>query len=229
MKNLFICSNLLFLLISCSADSDDDVFINNESLISKIDDSLSPENKANPLDYKGRHCYNALVKFQQQNQFPIAIDDITEQVNFIATQFEIVNSYNAVKITFTDEMIQLLMEDPENTVVKIVQKSELSSVAKISLITFLKNLISQRDLEFTVIYNFIVKYEDAVLQSDTMNNGDLDVILTITSISRYLIYAEYKHKDRDWEKLVGNGISKTFFSNNETSIITIITMLETIL
>lgn len=229
MKNLFVCSNLLFLLISCSTDSDTAVFDKNKISTTVLSDTIIPENQANPFDYKGKQYYDALSKFQELNKIPNSINDVTEQIKFITAQFENVNIGNANIIPVTDEVVESIMDDPENRMIKIVQNSKLGSAAKISLIAFLQDLISKRELEFTVTYDFIVNYEDIVISNSTWSQGDREAVLTVTSISRHLLYSEFDRKDRDWEKSAGNKTVKPFFSHYETSIITIIALLETLI
>jgi hypothetical protein len=227
MKNLLICSISLCFLISCSADSDVNTFEINDNVSSQSKILLfSPANKANPFDSKGKEYYDALIVYQKQNQFPNSITEITDQIRFVSSQFEKGRITSRSVISFNETIVASIMSDPDNSMIQIVQSSLLVSAAKASLINFLQDLIAQRQLEFSIAYGYIVAYEDTVLESNTMSEDDKETILTVTSISRYSLYSESERKDRDWEKSAGNRIAKPFFSNNETSIISVIALLD---
>lgn len=227
MKNLLICSILLCFLISCSADSDlKKSEINNSTSVKSKTSLLSPENKANLFDSKGKEYYDALTFYQEQNQFPNSITEITDQIRFVSSQFGKGGVTSKSVISFNDTIVESIMSDPDNSMIQIVQGSLLGLAAKASLINFLQGLIAQRQLEFGITCNYIVAYEDTILESNSMIEDDKETILTITSISRYSLYSESERKDRDWEKSAGNKMIQPFFSNNETSIISVIALLD---
>jgi hypothetical protein len=113
--------------------------------------------------------------------------------------------------------------------INIVQNSQLTSYAKSNLVNFLHGLINQRQLDFTVSYNYIVDYEETVIEDSSLDADETETILTITSISRYSLYSETERKDKDWDLSAGNKPAKKFFSQNEIPIISIIALLQTIL
>jgi hypothetical protein len=227
MKNLLICSISLCFLISCSADSDVKTSEINDNVSSQSKILLfSPAKKTNPFDSKGKEYYDALIVYQKQNKFPNSITEITDQIRFVSSQFEKGRITSRSVISFNETIVASIMTDPDNSMIQIVQSSLLGSAAKVSLINFLQDLIAQRQLEFSIAYGYIVAYEGTVLESVTMSEDDKETILTVTSISRYSLYSESERKDRDWEKSAGNRITKPFFSNNETSIISVIALLD---
>ena len=46
----------------------------------------------------------------------------------------------------------------------------------------------------------IVAYEEAIIDNERLNSEDKKIILSLSSISRYLFLADLDRKDRDWEK-----------------------------
>lgn len=229
MKNLLLCSVVFFLLISCSTDSDPiSPELNSNNSLKPID-TLGPENKSNPFDYHGKQYYDAITSYEKEHQYPSSIREIADQIRFVSTKFGKGNHTGKNIIPFTDEIVESIMADPDNSMILIVQNSLLSASAKSSLINFLQGLIVQRNLEFSVTYDYIISYEDTIIDNGTFNDDDLDTILTVTSISRYSLYSESQRKDRDWEKTAGNKFAKSMFSENEASIISIISLLERIL
>nr|WP_315200664.1 hypothetical protein [uncultured Flavobacterium sp.] len=226
MKNLLLCIAVYLFFISCSTDSD---FNNSEnkadpSLVSNI--SEAPENKANPMDLKGKRFYEALTLYSGKNKFPNSIDEITSQIKFVSAKIDSKSITSKRVIVFNDDIVQSIMADPDTIMISIVQSSSLESASKADLIVFLQNLISRRQQEFDVNYNFITAYENAVILNQTFSADDKDTILTVTSISRYSLYSEAQRKDRDWETSVGSKMAKPFFKRNEVSIISVIALLH---
>lgn len=226
MKNLLLCIAVSLFFISCSTDSDFDNSENgvNLSLVSNI--SEAPENKANPMDLKGKTFYEALTLYSEKNKFPNSIDEITSQIKFVSAKIGSKSITSRRVIEFNDDIVQSIMTDPDNIMISIVQNSSLGSVAKGELIAFLQDLISRRQQEFDVNYNFITTYENTIILNQTLSADDKDTILAVTSISRYSLYSESERKDRDWETSVGSKIAKPFFKRNQVSIISIIALLQ---
>ncbi|WP_348825585.1 hypothetical protein [Flavobacterium aestuarii] len=226
MKNLLLCIATSLFFISCSTDSDFDISENgmNQPLVSNI--SVAPENKANPMDLKGKTFYKALTPYSGENKFPNSIDEITNQIKFVSAKIGSKSITSKRAIVFNDDIVQSIMADPDNIMISIVQSSSLGSASKTDLIAFLQDLISRRQQEFEDNYNFITTYENTVLLNQTFSADDKDTILTVTSISRYSLYSESERKDRDWETSVGSKMAKPFFKRNQVSIIYIIALLH---
>lgn len=228
MKTLLTCRILLVFLISCSTDSDLQIpQYNNKQVLSR--DILLPENTANPMDYKGKLYYNALSLYQQQNEFPNSIGELNKQISFIGLRFEKSAKTSKGLIPFTDEIVESIMADPDQSLIAIIGTSTLTAGAKSSLIDFLQGLISYRQLEFSLSYDYIVTYENTIIQDSGWSQDDRDTVLTVTSIARYSLYSELERKDRDWESSAGNKFAKPFFSTNEIPVISIIALLGKIL
>ena len=229
MKNILLCSILLCLLISCSTESDFNASKANPDALDKSTGVLpEPANKANPFDFKGKLYYDRLREYQQQNQFPNSISELNRQISFIGSPFEKKSITGKSILFFTDEIVQSIMDDPDNKMISIVENSELSDSAKTSLINFLQGLIIQRELDFSTSYNYIVDYENTVIGNNTWQEEESETILTVSSISRYSLYSEAEQKDRDWDKSSSNKQAELFFSANEVSIISVIALLERI-
>lgn len=226
MKNILLGSILLCLLISCSTESDSNASKANPDALDKSTGVLpEPANKANPFDFKGKLYYDMLREYQEQNQFPNSISELNRQISFIGSPFEKKSITGKSILFFTDEIVQSIMDDPDNKMISIVENSELSDSAKTSLINFLQGLIIQREIDFSTGYNYIVDYESAVIGNNTWQEEESETILTVSSISRYSLYSEAEQKDRDWDKSGSNKQVEPFFSANEVSIISVIALL----
>ncbi len=229
MKNLLLYFVLSFCIISCSTDADFKDAPKNSSLETEFIDSVSPQNKANPFDSVGKQYYDAITLYRQKSPFPNSISEITAQIEFASTKLNSSTLTRRNVILFTDEIVESIMADPDNSLITIVQGSTLSNEAKALIIDFLQGLILQREQEFTVIYNYVVSYESTIIANTTLNTDEKDTILTVASISRYSLYSEAERKDRDWETSVGSRQVLPFFSHNEVGLISAIAILDKII
>lgn len=227
MKKLSLCSVLIWLLISCSTESDFNSSKINENEISELKENLpNPHNTANPFDFKGKEYYDALLCYLKQNEYPNSTSQIADQIRFLSFQFTKEDNTKRSIIPFTDEIVESIMADPDQSMILIVQNSELSNWTKASLIHFLQGLMDRRESEFSLICAYIMNYENNVIANSSLSQDDSETILTVTSISRYSLYCEADRKDRDWDKSGANKNIKPFFAQNQVAIISIIGLLS---
>ena len=224
MKNLLLCITALIFLISCSSDSDFDKSGNGKKQFLETNISEFPANNTNPYDSIGKEFYKSLNLYYVEKQFPNSISEISNQINFVSSTFT-KNSNTSKLIVFNDEIVEAIMSDPDNIMISIVQNSSLGTSAKANLITFLQNLIIQRQEEFNVVYDFIISYESTVVNNNVLSDDEKETLLSVTSISRYSLYSESERKDRDWEKNVGSKTAKPFFAQNQASLVSLIALL----
>ncbi|OXA74246.1 hypothetical protein B0A67_00210 [Flavobacterium aquidurense] len=228
MKNFLFLTAILCLLASCSNDSDFDPLLieNSDETVPNL--KMNPENQRNYFDFKGKAYYDVLVDYQSNNQFPNSIDQMSLQIRYLKSHIEKKNTQKS-KIIFNDSIVESIMADPDNCMINIVQNSQLTSTAKGTLINFLQGLINHRQLDFTTSYNYIVGYEETIIDSSSFDEDESETILTITSISRYSLYSEAERKDKDWDLSAGNKPARKFFSTNDASIISIIALLQNLI
>ena len=221
MKNFLLCLLVLILSTSCSQDSDNKTIVPFAGNAIK----LSAENPSNHMDKEGKKYYEALQIYLKENDSPSSIAQMTDQLNFTSGSISPNNSTGRGVILFTDEWVESIMEDPDNSLITIVQSSNLTLAAQNNVIDFLQNLLSQRQEEFSVQCNFIVSYENDLINNTTLIEDEKDTLLTVASISRYSLYSEAERKDRDWEKSVGRN-ARNFLKPNEEANITTIAFLK---
>ncbi|UUW11255.1 hypothetical protein NLG42_10690 [Flavobacterium plurextorum] len=230
MKTFLLCITASFLFISCSADADiESSRPTSVSLQNSESKSQSFKGDGNPFDIKGQNVYELLKVFYQNNQSPNSVAELTEQIRFVLNSVQNKKGITNRLIPFTDEMVEAILSDPDNSMILIVQNSTLQTYAKNNLINFLQNLISKRQEEFTITNNYILGYESDVLSDTIFTTEETETILTVASISRYSLYTEEERKDKDWDILVGSKHAQPFFSKNEVSIILVIALLEKLL
>lgn len=219
MKNFILSIAFLFLLVSCSTESD-----SSNNADSDIN-SFVPENSKNPFDSKGKKYYDLLNLYQINNAVPNSAKELSQQIHFISKDFRDSNSINKRLLPITAEHVTSIMDNPEETLLEIIESSTLSLGVKIELLGFVQTLIDQKNDDYEVVYAYIIAYESNIMQSSTLVQDEKDTILTVSSVSRYVIYAEAR-KDRDWETSVGNRIAQPFFGFNQAAIISLLALLE---
>lgn len=227
MKTIFLCIISAIFFISCSADSDFEIAektsANKEA---KTVEKSYPANPVNPFDLKGKMIYEALDIYYQEKQFPISVSELADQISFVSSKLDDMKGNTSTLITFTEEMVQSIMDDPDNKMILIVQNSALQQYAKTNLIAFLQELITKREQEFSITYDYITRYESEVISDFVFTTEETETLLTVASISRYSFYFERGRKDRDWNIIVGDCVTKPFFEVNEMSLISIIALLD---
>jgi len=222
MKTILLCITVSLFVISCSSDSD---FSAAENELPAEKKHQPAENIHNPYDKKGKEIYEKLNAFYEKNKIPDSYSELADQINFISER-PITKSYkNSRLIEFTDEIVESIMEDPDNNMILIIQGSTLGAYAKASLIDFLQNLIIQRQEEFNITYNYITDYESNILTDSILDLDETETILTVASISRYSLYSAEERKDRDWETSVGSRPAKILFTVKESALTSIIALL----
>lgn len=229
MKTILICIITAVLSLSCSTDdygNPEKVFENPQELPLKIS---YPENAANPFDSKGKELYKALTLYYENRKSPRSVAELAEQIRYISAKLHKNTTVTGRLIPFTDEMVQSIMDDPDNSMILIVQDSGMNTHAKTNLIHFLGELIIKRQQDFSAAYNFIADYETDVVNDSTFSSEEKETLLTVSSISRYSLYSAEERKDKDWDILIGNKAAASSFKTGEASLIVIISLLQTYL
>ncbi|RXM48056.1 hypothetical protein [Flavobacterium sp. YO12] len=226
MKSILLCTIAVTFFISCSADSD---FEAQEKQFSAVGKGVAkvqyPANPKNPFDLQGSKIYHLLDLYDQKNKSPNSVSELAGQIRFLLQELESSPIRTGRLIPFTDELVESIMEDPDNSMISMVQSSTLQSYAKTSLVIFLQELIIKRQEAFSVTYSYITAYEAEVLNDAAFTSDEVETILTIASISRYSLYSEEERKDKDWDILIGNKSARPFFEINEVPLIRIISLL----
>jgi len=224
MKNILLCLTVLVLAISCSQDSDLDSKIAGAEVTSLK--NISPENLSNRMEKEGKRYYEALEQYLKQNDDPASVAQMTDYLNFISKSISQNNLTGRVVIPFTDEWVESIIDNPDSSLMTIVESSTLSYGAKSNVTSFLQALMGQRQEEFSVLHSFIVSYENNLNNDTSLVEDEKDTLLTVASISRYSLYSAAERKDRDWEKSAGSKPAASFLKPDLVADITIIGLLK---
>lgn len=227
MKTILLCIISSVFFNSCSAHADIEVVENSSGVFERDPVEVEyPANAANPFDVRGQEIYSILCLYYQTNRTPNSVSELAAQIGQVSERVFGQRNRTAKLISFTDEMVESIMEDPDNSMILIVQNSVLQLYAKSNLISFLQNLIMKRQDEFSVTYNYITDYEAEVLNDTVFSSEETETILTVAAIARYSLYSAEERKDRDWETNVGGKPLRSFFETNEAALISVIALLD---
>lgn len=230
MKTILLCIITSIFFVSCSADSEYESASNfQKSRVNEVITNDYPANSANPYDIKGKKLYELLTNYYETKKSPNSVSELGQQIRFTSANLHSNSNVTSRLIPFTDQMVDSIMADPDNSMILIVQGSILQNYAKTNLINFLEELIIKREQDFTITYNYITGYESEVLDDTIFTEDERETILTISSISRYSLYSEEERKDKDWDILIGNRPAQKFFKSGEEGVISIIALLELML
>lgn len=228
MKKLILCSLLLCLLFACSNESD---FASSENPNSpqQIKEKLKfPLNSDNPFDAKGKKYYDAVQLYFKSNNTPNSIEDITNQITFLSGIYNPKYHHKNADLGYTTQEILAILNDPSARLLEIIENCSISTSSKLQLTAFVQSLISQQDDDYLTIRDFIISFDAGIIESTVLTDIEKETILTVSTISSYALYAEAERKDRDWETSVGHKRAVSPFNNNQSSVVSIIAMLNII-
>lgn len=85
-----------------------------------------------------------------------------------------------------------------------VENSLMSLAAKISLESFLENVMEFNNSDYDSMISSIELYESTIEANASYNTVDKNVILATSLIAKTSLFYERKRKDKDWDTSVGN-------------------------
>ncbi|MNS18526.1 hypothetical protein D3C72_502210 [compost metagenome] len=226
MKIFVLCFVLSFFAVSCSIEPDSPSGnISNNGAELLINSDL-PENKANPFDGKGKKYYDLLIAYLQNNRVPNSISEVTDQIQFLFANYPSDWSTGRGPLSISSEELVLIMNDPKYKLSEIIESSSLSSVAKLDLVNFIQTLSVQQDMEYAEVYKYIVSYESTIIESTKLSGDEKEIILSVSSVSRFALYAESGggDTDRDWETSVANRKKQRVFDHYKASIVSVLVL-----
>ncbi len=229
MKNFLLTIVLTFLVISCSTESDFDHFANTDHKEMALSTNFQmPQYLENPFEARGKKYFDLLAIYLENNKFPQSINEMTHQIEYLLLNYDTVDHRSRSAVSSISKQAALVEEDSEQQLIAILESCSLSIEVKRTLILFFQALLTQQELEYTEQYNYIVSYETEIIGNATLKEEEKETILTVASISRYALYVNSKHRDRDWETSVGNRKAEPAFNSYQAAIISVATLLKNI-
>ncbi|MDP5200204.1 hypothetical protein [Flavobacterium sp. DG2-3] len=226
MKSLLLMSMTAILLLSCSADQDYNSEIESSSAPQTNEKAIYALNTLNPFEETGINFFNDFDFYVSKNGYPTSNEQLINQVLFLIDKR--VNNKQSGKsiITITPELILLILANPEEKLVEIIDNSDLSIAVKVNLNSFIADLISKQQDDYDEVYDHIVTFESAIVVDSLLEEDEKDTILKVSSISRYSLYAEARKRDPDWQTSVTNRPSGEFLKKNQMTFINLAVLLN---
>ncbi|WP_426092868.1 hypothetical protein [Flavobacterium sp. DSR3-2] len=230
MKNYLLCAILSFATISCSTESDVDPSLTSDSNLSKLYiKSQVPHNNANPFEGRGKEYFDLLTIYLDNNKVPNSATEMTEQIQFMFQNYKTKQYASRSTASLTSKQVAMVLSAPEKQLIAILESCSLRLEVRKELIHFVQALLAQQDSEYLEQYNYIVSYETKILENTTMSEDEKETILSVASVSRYALYADSKHRDRDWEISIGNRKAQPTFLSYQATIISVILLSKKLL
>ncbi|RYJ38934.1 hypothetical protein NU08_2159 [Flavobacterium anhuiense] len=222
MKSLLLCIAISLSMFSCTNDQESLPTLSKDfkdESSSKVTDAANPNN---PFDQIGLDYYNHFKNFELENGPVKNQAQLIEQLLYLTDKGDVKRKTNKSVITITPEMIAVILADPENKLIELINDASLSISVKNNLTYFVSELVDKQDDDYDDVHNYILDYEDGVIADSVLIQEEKDTILKVSAISRYSLYAEARKRDRDWETSVTNKPSKGInLKGNEITLVTL--------
>lgn len=180
---------------------------------------------ADAADIKGKLFYKLTTEYTQNYGFPNSIQELTNQVRYIAENWEY-SPQEVEKGPITQRYMNSIMQNPNERLADILKNAAISKEAGTALIKLIENLIEVSGQDYKGISDFIDAYKAAVKENTALTEKDKEVIVTVAVISNYALYANSGRKDRDWETSVANKKASPFFNRNQAPLMAVIALID---
>jgi len=195
---IFLLTIFLYLsVISCSTESEmDKVNFKNEAKQLVLD----PRNSKNLFDNKGQEYYEVVNSYNQKHGYPTDIRELILQVESVVFTLSETNLSEMKFLELSNSGVVDIIRNPEAQFQQMIDAHSLDPIAKIKLLELSKMTFEADNNNLITFQERIVAYEEAIIDNEKLNTKDKKIILSLSSISRYLFLADLDRKDRDWEK-----------------------------
>ncbi len=170
-----------FLMMSCN--SDDLNNIENTSVNFELKTGTIPvQNSANEKDYSGK-IFNDLKSTLNSNITALVLEDIIREVEIVASEN---NDFTAISKDYEGiDSIKVNEVLASTDTFSLIESTNFTSVTKDLLFSFTAQLENMDNLAYNDIYNYIIGFENEIINNGTINKNEKDRVLAITSITRY--------------------------------------------
>lgn len=213
VKHLYFGTLLVLLfsgslaLTSCNADG----VVANAPIAVARPIMVDPANEANAYDYVGRIHNELLERYLdasfQQASIPVLLQRL-DSLGQLHPEFKLLcgSDYVGPSATAVTEISAATI----TAATSVVNATPLSIYGRSTLSNFISFVLdfSAVGAEYEEVHSFLVSYESTLVSNTRLTAQDREVLLSLSSVARYSLYAKKKPKknrwDPDWDLLVGN-------------------------
>ena len=227
MKNFILCLAVLFFLVSCSNDTEpatspvDALHLPTTSdvTMNRLGD-LYPVNSDNPYDYAGIIHNEILSAYYEGSNLPTDLAGVAERLKKTA---ELNDNFMNIKEPLARDTqltkVDYILTHPNTCINDIIAETGMSTYGKSSLNAFIVTaiILEQPDIDYSVLYDFVCKFEGDIIANPMLTEGDKRVILITSSITRCSVYMKKKrpkkNTDPEWDMFIANRIGGAYGAN----------------
>lgn len=222
MKKKILCISYLLCIVSCTTDT---AIQNSGAGNSKVNNEFVQQNYAAMYSAEMEQYYKAINSYREKYGFPETVEELTLQMQAIEASINN-QRVNNNDIAVSDKIVSDILKNPKGKLQQMMQDNKISFAAQESLLGLI-NVLFETPVDMqTSFQDNITAYESEVIQNQTLNAQEKQMVLSLSSISNYLISIESDRKDRDWEKAVTSKSISSKINERQVSVITLVVLIK---
>lgn len=213
-----------FSIASCTTDT---ATQNSDSKIRNVNNEFIHQSSTNI--YKAQEeQYNEIINsYIVMYGFPETVEELTLHIQAIEV---IINKQKVNNnISATNRVVSDILKNPKGKLQQMIQVQNISFAAQDSLLELINILMETSAYEQTILNDSITAYKMKVIQNETLDKEEKQVVLSFVSISQFLVSTETVRKDRDWEKAVTNKRIQNSIDERQVSIVTLVVLINNLI
>ncbi len=150
------------------------------------------ENSKNQYDYAGKLHNDILTQvLKTKGTGNLSVNEVCNLVDkFGGSNSEYQELTGSSYETIDSKEVSVLLEDSSSNFDNVINKSSISNNAKNQIISLRNYILSieKTNDSYSDVYNYIVKFEDSILNNKELSTEDKKNILSLSSTARYSAY-----------------------------------------
>jgi hypothetical protein len=224
MKKKILCISYLLCIVSCTTDT---AIQNSGAGNNKVNNEFVQQNYATIYSAEMEQYYKAINSYREKYGFPETVEELTLQMQAIEASINNQRVNNS-DIAVSDIIVSDILKNPEDKLQQMMQENKISFAAQESLLRLTNILFATSVGTQTNFHDNITVYESEVIQNQALNAQEKQMVLSLSSISTFLVSMESDRKDRDWEKAVTSKSKSNKINERQVSFITLAVIIKNI-
>jgi hypothetical protein len=212
IKKILGLSFVALCMYACSPDITElEIVQDSKPAQMRLRTGIDPENSANPYDGAGK-VYYKLLSDLEYHEIPSNIHSVVSAVEshaLLNDEFRILAEQNYVPISQAQK--EIITGINSNTVSGTPLLSDTAK-ERLKLLFSKFSAPGYAEEEFNLVYDFLIGYEQGILQDTNLNSYEKKTILITATIARHTAARDKgkgkgKGKDKDWRLSVNSIVS----------------------